>query len=340
MRVEASAVRGSLLGATLLLGLGLPSCFSPSGAGGAATESGSSNETGAPPSVDASTGTSGVETAPTSSSGIEPVTDASTSGTTENVSDSFLATDMSTSSTEDGIGSSSTSTSSSSTLSFASSSSSTGGATEPMCGNGIVEEDEACDDGNEAGSDSCVDCARARCGDGEVWIGEEECDEGPENAASAACREDCRRNVCGDGAIYVGVEECDDGNRESNDGCSSDCFVEENCFEITGVDCLTGNQTYCVDNLATMQEAARAACRRCEGVSCGSQMNLCGGTVDATEGPLRDLGPSRNCNLLFAYSGTAECGNPSGVRTFESGQVGATCPSGGVFSLGTFRQAL
>ncbi len=30
--------------------------------------------------------------------------------------------------------------------------------------------------------------------------------------------------ICGDGIKYMA--ECDDGNRESKDGCSSDCKIE------------------------------------------------------------------------------------------------------------------
>jgi cysteine-rich repeat protein len=57
--------------------------------------------------------------------------------------------------------------------------------------NGIVEPPEECDDGNENPNDGCVDCARARCGDGQVW-------------------ED--------------VEDCDDGNLNNGDDCSSRCL--------------------------------------------------------------------------------------------------------------------
>uniref|UniRef100_S4RJP7 Collagen IV NC1 domain-containing protein n=1 Tax=Petromyzon marinus TaxID=7757 RepID=S4RJP7_PETMA len=47
-----------------------------------------------------------------------------------------------------------------------------------FCGDGTVQEvnGEECDDGNEVGSDACVDCKRAFCGDGHRWDGLEECD--------------------------------------------------------------------------------------------------------------------------------------------------------------------
>ena len=61
----------------------------------------------------------------------------------------------------------------------------------PVCGNGIVETGEDCDDGNTASGDGCS----ASC----------ESESGP---------------VCGNGAVE-GTEECDDGNTANGDGCSA-----------------------------------------------------------------------------------------------------------------------
>ncbi|MEZ4428356.1 MAG: hypothetical protein R3A51_11785 [Nannocystaceae bacterium] len=60
------------------------------------------------------------------------------------------------------------------------------------------------------------------CGDG-VVAGDEECDDGPMNADDAACKSDCVAASCGDGIVWVGAEECDDGGPESLDGCEPDC---------------------------------------------------------------------------------------------------------------------
>jgi cysteine-rich repeat protein len=60
------------------------------------------------------------------------------------------------------------------------------------CGNGVVEQAEACDDGNADEHDACLStCQWARCGDGQV---------------------------------RAGVEDCDDGNRDNGDGCSNECL--------------------------------------------------------------------------------------------------------------------
>jgi len=47
-----------------------------------------------------------------------------------------------------------------------------------MCGDGVVDSDsgEECDDGNGDARDHCIGCRRARCGDGHVNLGREECD--------------------------------------------------------------------------------------------------------------------------------------------------------------------
>ena len=53
-------------------------------------------------------------------------------------------------------------------------------SSDDVCGNGVVQEAEQCDDGNEFNDDSClVGCVVATCGDGFVWSkdgGDEQCD--------------------------------------------------------------------------------------------------------------------------------------------------------------------
>ncbi len=64
----------------------------------------------------------------------------------------------------------------------------------------------------------------AACGDGVIDEGEE-CDDGDDNGETFACLSDCTLNICGDG--FEGPEEgCDDGNLESGDGCSATCLLE------------------------------------------------------------------------------------------------------------------
>jgi cysteine-rich repeat protein len=82
-----------------------------------------------------------------------------------------------------------------------------------LCGNGIVEGDEECDDG--AGNDDtlgfCLStCRLHRCEDGGVCF-------------------------CGDGAVRPGIEECDDGNQSSFDACSNQCKAAADHLLITEV---------------------------------------------------------------------------------------------------------
>jgi len=113
----------------------------------------------------------------------------------------------------------------------------------PYCGDGSTNPGEECDDGNSNSDDACTNaCENAQCGDGIVYVGVEECDNGGLNNDKAECTEDCTLNVCGDGLLGPG-EECDDGNNQGADGCSIDCSLEEcgNGEEDDGEYCDDGN---------------------------------------------------------------------------------------------------
>ncbi len=100
----------------------------------------------------------------------------------------------------------------------------------PVCGNGIVEFPEECDDGNTNNNDGCTnECRENVCGDGNKWEGVEECDDGDGDTADD-CPDapgGCEPAYCGDGFVRDGVEECDDGNIYDNDGCSGCIMVED-----------------------------------------------------------------------------------------------------------------
>ncbi len=95
------------------------------------------------------------------------------------------------------------------------------------CTNGVVEDGEDCDDGNNQDDDSCSnDCeSNTVCGD-ELVEGDEECDDG-NNEDDDGCMSDCTIGpFCGNGRVE-GNEKCDDGNNEDADGCESDCQPSE-----------------------------------------------------------------------------------------------------------------
>lgn len=91
-----------------------------------------------------------------------------------------------------------------------------------FCGNGIVEGNEACDDGGYINGDGC----NATCFVETNYV----C------FVNATKTSVCSK--CGDG-ILSGLEKCDDGNRANGDGCSSSCVVE------TGYICTTGSPSVC-----------------------------------------------------------------------------------------------
>lgn len=69
------------------------------------------------------------------------------------------------------------------------------GGSCPVCGNGVLEAGEECDDGNGIVGDGCrPDCKRPRCGDGFLDFGEQ-CDEGSANGDNGICDVDCIRAV-------------------------------------------------------------------------------------------------------------------------------------------------
>ena len=132
-----------------------------------------------------------------------------------------------------------------------------------LCGNGVLDPGEECDDGvNDSASGCNAFCdivegyscdgelgepsvCGVTCGDG-VILGDETCDDGNTNdgdGCSSTCRieegfactgqpsvcdlvPDPNAPRCGDRNIDEG-EECDDGNTNDGDGCSSTCQVED-----------------------------------------------------------------------------------------------------------------
>ncbi|HTM43918.1 MAG TPA: PQQ-dependent sugar dehydrogenase [Polyangiaceae bacterium] len=108
------------------------------------------------------------------------------------------------------------------------------GGSQAVCGNGIVESGEQCDDGNTVNTDSCSNtCRTPTCADGIQNQGETGLDCGGPCAACAA--------VCGNG-LLEGSEQCDDGNTVNTDSCSNSCHTPTCADGIqnqgeTGLDC-------------------------------------------------------------------------------------------------------
>jgi cysteine-rich repeat protein len=143
-----------------------------------------------------------------------------------------------------------------------------------ICGNGLVEGGEDCDDSvetaicdsdctfatcgdahhNSLAGETCdaggesfscdVDCTAVVCGDGLVNASHnEDCDDA---GSSPTCDSDCTAPECGDGVVNnAAIETCDDGGNMSGDGCSSDCFIEG---DFGGLCRIVDGTQWCFDN--------------------------------------------------------------------------------------------
>ena len=103
---------------------------------------------------------------------------------------------------------------------------SSSGHVEPVCGNGVVEGRESCDDGNDDETDGCTtECRIPGCGDAVIQPGEM-CDDG-NKSESDACLNNCTPASCGDGVVQAGKEDCDEGgaNNDETGPCRTDCTL-------------------------------------------------------------------------------------------------------------------
>jgi fibro-slime domain-containing protein len=169
------------------------------------------------------------------------------------------------------------------------------------CGDSMLGNKEACDDGNTKSGDGCDDscgledgwlcpapgrpCIAKECGDGLV-IAAEPCDDGNTadgDGCSATCKLEtgwactkdsptaCHRTTCGD-SNKEGFEQCDDGNRIPYDGCSPDCALEPKCQggQCTAVcgDGLKFPQEDCDDGNTTAHDGCSPDCKMEDGFKC------------------------------------------------------------------------
>jgi len=103
----------------------------------------------------------------------------------------------------------------------------------PYCGDQVVDTGEACDDGNFIDGDGCdSDCGPTGCGDGIVRA-EEQCDDGNTDDTDA-CLSSCREATCGDMRVRTGHEECD--------GFATACVLECGSYGVQSCDaCVLGS---------------------------------------------------------------------------------------------------
>lgn len=101
------------------------------------------------------------------------------------------------------------------------------------CGPDLVTAslEKPCEGRCEAGS-----CKPPTCGDSKVEKGES-CDNAADLASGACVK--CKVAACGDGILYAGHEQCDDGNLTAGDGCSATCTAEPSDLALgNGITCV------------------------------------------------------------------------------------------------------
>jgi len=117
-----------------------------------------------------------------------------------------------------------------------------------ICGNGIIQLGEQCDDGNLVNGDGCsssciIETFGAVCGNNITEIGET-CDDNNVingDGCSSLCQIENVTIICGNNIIEAG-ESCDDGNLVNGDGCSSNCTIETP-IEVCGNRIREGSET-------------------------------------------------------------------------------------------------
>lgn len=222
------------------------------------------------------------------------------------------------------------------------------------CGDGIVSNDEMCDDKNNVDSDGCTNaCKIPNCGDGIVTAGEE-CDDGDSDNTDE-CTTLCKQARCGDGFLAIATEQCDDGDLVAEDGCSATCTVETAAYACapspcqTAADCLAplGGcvAATCIEGTCGCQLLSGVECRAsagicdiaesCDGVSanCPADTHIASGTqcrasADACDAAETCDGVNPNCPMdTFAMVGTP-CRPAVGVCDIEEvcNGVSPACP--------------
>jgi len=198
----------------------------------------------------------------------------------------------------------------------------------PVCGNGILESGEECDNGpanSDTTPDACrTDCTLPSCGDDVVDTGEE-CDNGPANSDTTpdACRTDCTLPSCGDNVTDTG-EECDNGPANSDttpDACRTDCTLPSCGDDVvdTGEECDDGPA-----NSDTTPDACRTDCTL---PSCGDNVVDTGEECD--DGPANsDTTPNAcrtNCELPRCGDQVTDIGEQCDPGPAPSSSCDADC---------------
>ncbi len=163
------------------------------------------------------------------------------------------------------------------------------------CGNSVLEDREACDDGNNLDGDGCS--AFCRIEDTYLCVGHTQCASGicDQTVNPGVCEP---ADICGN-SIVESWEWCDDGNIESEDGCNESCLIEDTQECSYNAVWETSNNS-CESGLCDESGGVPGACE---------PVNTCGnGVLEAGEGcdDGNILGLD-GCNVLCQLENGEEC---------------------------------
>jgi cysteine-rich repeat protein len=167
-----------------------------------------------------------------------------------------------------------------------------------VCGNGVLEAGEACDDGNTIDGDGCDhNCTITGCGNRIATTGEA-CDDG-NTIDGDGCDHNCTITGCGNGIATTG-EACDDGNTIDGDGCDHDCSVSA-----CGNGIVAGGEA-CDDGNTVDGDGCDASCQF---AACSSEVPATagGGNSFPIAGQIEKLIAAPNSCLVYAL----DTGSPS-----------------------------
>ncbi len=223
------------------------------------------------------------------------------------------------------------------------------------CGDGFVwDGEEECDDGNTTAGDGCSEVCHLElvsCGDGVLDDGEE-CDDGNTDNTDA-CLNDCHDASCGDGYVWVGEEECEGDDVESctttcdsagTRPCGTDCHWFDTCMppaeECNGIDddcdtvidndlpCVAGEAVACTTTCgSTGSGVCTAACALPDPADCAPPAETCSGVDDDCD---TEVDEDFDCVMGATVDCTTACGtiNPAGICTATCTiPTGDDCPA-------------
>jgi MYXO-CTERM domain-containing protein len=225
-----------------------------------------------------------------------------------------------------------------------------------QCDNGVLENTEGCDDGNQTPGDGCgatclIETGEPCNGGPDGQLGDASCESGlcdETEGGTGICEEP---DTCGNGVQETG-EDCDDGNTDDGDGCSALCVTElvcgngvlqenEGCDDGNtddgdgcNADCLIENDTICNTDAAGIVGDASCASNICDLSGGGDgvcEPPGCGnGRLEANEGcDDGDTDAGDGCSTTCLIEDGQDCNDDPEGRIGDDSCTSGICDTSG-----------